>query len=351
MGATKTVSLKKLAVVVGLSVSAMSVLPGSAFALSLPAVHNCGYPAPNNNLMCYTSTTFTPAGTDIYIASQHDDFISYGANILHTLYTQYGYTEFADWGNLPSFGSGQIIKLFTYNNAQNSGFPDATGGTGNHDSAPNADLTPPANQENPDVYSGNWPVDAQGNVISVTVGSLKAMLNNMAPVFTFDLNEGVPGLDLNGYFDVKRGDVVVKRFAFDNVDNVETYDSASLVTANREMTIPWRDPNNPECLANNPGAPVGFQDRWCFMNVDNNVGGGKPDFFAQVLGFDYDDFLETDTLFFHLYMKDIEGGGEELALTSLDNFVNVPEPAALALLGIGLFGLGAARMRKNRATA
>jgi hypothetical protein len=302
------------------------VSASSAFALTLPAVSSCGYAAPNDNLLCYSPSP----GVNVFIASAHDDFISYSANAMEQLANTYHYTGLSEWGSLPAFGSGQIVKLFSFNNSNNGTFPDATSGTNDNHSAPNADLTP----THDDLYKGEWPVGS-----TVTVGNMLSYITpGTAPVFTFDLNEGPPGLDLNGMLQIKRGSTVLDTFAFDNITN-SAYDPLSFVFAQHDITVQWLDTSNPAC-------PGGL----CTMNVNNNVGSGKPDFFAYAPDLNLNDYLPTDTLYFLLAMKNIEGGGEELAFTNIvatPTPPTVPEPGMLALMGLGLMGLVFARRHQG----
>lgn len=318
---------------------AFSIAPSTASALSLPTVTNCGFSAPNDNLMCATTST----GAQVYVASKHDDFISYSVNALTQL-SSFGYTEFSEWASLPSFGSGQIVKLFSFNNSNNGSLPDATSGTGdNQDPSPDGDQT----SKNDSTYLGEWPFDA-----IVTVADLKTFLGagNYSPVFSFDLNNTSKEiLSLNGEFiigtsvirdaDGKIVSIVPSEtFAFDNIVN-SAYDNTSFVDAQPEVTVQWMDPGNPNCDLSGQ----------CTMNVDNNVGSGKPDFFAYAPALDLRNYNDTDELYFQLRMKGLDSGGEELALLNIINVPvrTVPEPGVLGLLGLGLFGLG--WMRRNAA--
>lgn len=307
---------------------------GPAQAIALPPVTNCGYPAAPN-LLCYEPSP----GVKVYVASEHDDFVSYSVNALQQLATDFGYAGLSEWSNLDPFGSGQIVKLFSFNSSTNGTFPDATGGTGDND---NASPTPDSDQTdtNDGLYMGEWPYLAE-----VTVADMQAFLglDVFSPVFSFDLNNTAnTALSINGQLQVRRTDgngvtSTVATFAFDNLFN-DAYDADSLVLAQDKVTVQWIDLGNPNC------DPSGL----CTMEVDNNVGSGKPDFFAYAPTFDLRDFEATDELYFMLRMEGLDSGGEELALTNAITppGTNVPEPGVLALVGLGIVALGMSRRRR-----
>lgn len=311
---------------------------GGAHALTLPTVTNCGYDGDLANLMCYTTET----GAQVYIASAHDDFISYSVNAMQELTNSFGYSSLSAWSTLPSFGTGQIVKLFGFNEGNNDPFPDATVGTGDNNTGDDADQTP----RNDGNYMGEWPVEAV-----VTVGQLQAFLgsNLFTPVFSFDLNNRA-NLSLNGQLQVLRNGVTEDTFAFDNVFN-SAYDEDSKVLAQATVPVTWYDPQNTSAGC---GLTIEGVEGFCSMEVKNNVGSGKPDFFAYAPSFDLRNYEATDTLYFQLRMWGLDSGGEELAFTNIISTPvtppasQVPEPGVLALLGLGLLGLGAVRRKSPR---
>lgn len=362
-------------VIAGLSTS-------SAMALTFPEVTACSYDTviitdPNDltglvddsstpgQLLCYRPVG-SDASTEIYVASQHDDFISYSANALKQLSALYPDDPvLAEWANLDPQGSGQLLKLFTYNQSNNQDFPDQTTGTNDNDNG-SSGAYPTTNYmwdtdqtvRGDTLYYGTWPNSGE----MITIGQLEQSGDQL--VFVYDLNDET--LLVSGKVEIwAEGttpgvDDPISLFAFDNIFNSDgllgAWDGGDLdltnplnayrmVAAIPEVEVEWYDP----VLCADTG-------NICSIMVDNNVGSGKPDFYgiiAPELLFDFGDYADNDFMTVTLSLALLNerggdpgsGGGEELSLLVAEGEGSVPVPAPLAMLGLGLIGLAYSRMR------
>ena len=305
-----------------------AILPNMAHSTVLPGpLNTCSF---NGALLCYTAEN----GDELYVASQHDEFISYNRSAIE-YYIDEGY-NFDEFDN--GAGSGNILKLFGFNNATNDTFPDQTTDT----------------QNSP--FSGVWP--GPGDTFSV--GDLQGVLgpDQTTPVFAFDFQQPQPDyvMWMSGYFTVMRDGAVYAQFSFDNVFDglANTPDPENIPTGTTSLV-----PVPTDLLLQYITAADGVLHT---VPIDTSAGSGAADFYGYTPLFDINDYLSTDLLTFNLYTVDInmESGNyeiqdhpptsEELYLdTSVQAPPNnqIPEPATMALLGLGWVGLGFLNRRKS----
>ncbi len=318
---------------IGVAVSALGGL-GTAGAAVIPL------PAPGST------------ADGIPLSLQFDEGIVYSAKLLDALQSA---------GQLPA-----PFNTFNYQFSVGTGTIPVlvyTGAGGASNDSPFQDPLQACGGGNCTQFDGTWGINT-GNASDFvgTVGALKTAIGSNVPVIYFDHNEqegaqAVPNLKAAGRLAIFSSTNVLKaEFFFDGIaDSARNVDEATgadlnlldgidpYVTSCSDLTIGQGAANNPPCSL--------FFDTLTddTYNVSHNSGSGKPDYFLLAQGLNLDNFDDSDKVVIEMHLRNLDPGFDELGIGGLQvEITQVPEPSAIASIGLGLMALGGAALRGRR---
>lgn len=360
----KTRALKALSVTT--IAASLSLAAGQASAdLSFPEVELCGAAVQSalssglNNLYCLK-------GTQTYVASMHDETLSFSAEAVQTVQSTTNLlpiSTYGDWNSPQELGGGSgqldvgvVIKASGGGVLNNDDpFPDAISSNTSltsYDALWGGDTGTDTNDPGQDV------LDA-----ILTVDELAAYLDpNTTPVFIFDLADpGGDALLLSGEIYITDADgnrIDGASWALDNGftggvvgGTPGLYDSGDDYLVNAPKFVPvyiqgsgCNDGDGTTEAIYGAGTAVDT----CI--ISNNRGSGFPEFLAYAPDFNVNDWTGNDYLFWvYVRISGTAAADEELYLTRrlAPPTTTVPEPSTTALLGIALAGLASLRYRRK----